>query len=88
MPLSVPLGGIATGEEAWELPSTLPSGARTFLPPVLPSKDEAAATQYTYLLQLDCSTPILLGSRKRLRRITGGVCWNEISFSNPGHSRV
>ena len=33
VPLSVPLGGIAAALEAWELPSTLPSGARTFLPP-------------------------------------------------------
>ena len=84
MPLSVPLGGIATGEEAWELPSTLPSGARTFLPPVLIQKDGAAATQYTCPLQLDCSIPFLRGSRNRLRRIAGGVYWNEISFGNPG----
>ncbi len=46
VPLSVPDSGDPV-IGAWELPSTLPSGARTFLPPILLRKDGAAATQST-----------------------------------------
>ena len=41
VPLSVPAGGVAA-DESWALPSTLPGGARTFLP--APASRRAAAT--------------------------------------------
>ena len=48
VPLSVPCGSWAT-TEAWELPSTLPSGARTFLPGVPIAWAAAAVTRSAWL---------------------------------------
>ena len=47
VPLSVPPGGAMTTGEAWELPSTMPGGARTFLPNGPNYRTAGAATQYT-----------------------------------------
>ena len=60
MPLSVPRGGGAT-VGAWALPSTLPSGARTFLPGVPEIEAAAAVTRSAPALQPHSSITIWEG---------------------------
>ena len=45
VPLSVPHGGGTAAAGAWALPSTLPGGARTFLPGTPTMRDTAAVTR-------------------------------------------
>ena len=61
MPLSVPHGGGTAAAEAWALPSTLPGGARTFLPGAPAKRTTAAVTRPIPALQPHSSTTILEG---------------------------